>query len=229
MSSTTEPFLVLFDCDGTLIDSAGVIVAVMHLAFEQAGVPPVDDDAVRGIIGLSLPIAIGRLLDIDPQSRQAAELTDLYKRQFMEYRSSGDFAEPVFGGVDAMLEAVMQRPPVSAGVVTGKSRRGLQIVASHHNFEWLLPISRTADECVFKPAPDMVLECCAQSGIDEGRTLVVGDTSYDMEMAKAAGARAIGVSWGYHEPEMLLAAGAETVLEHPTHLLPLIDEALTHA
>ncbi|MEM6586341.1 MAG: HAD hydrolase-like protein, partial [Pseudomonadota bacterium] len=94
MSDGADPLLVLFDCDGTLVDSAGVIAAVMHLAFEEGGVEPVSDAAVRSIIGLSLPVAIGQLLNIDPASQQANDLTAGYKRQFTQYRAEGDFAEP---------------------------------------------------------------------------------------------------------------------------------------
>lgn len=225
----SEPLLILFDCDGTLIDSASTIAAVMHATFAAAGEPAVSDAQVRNIIGLSLPFAIGQLLSIDPASTKALHLTDAYKAQYTVMKAASLEREPAYPGVRELLTALARMDPVLGGVVTGKSRRGLIQHAAEQNFEWLLPISRTADDCASKPAPDMVLECCSQAGVDEARTLVIGDTSYDMQMAQAAGARAIGVSWGYHTKERLMEAGAETVLGHPSNLLTILDEALKHA
>lgn len=224
-----EPILVLFDCDGTLIDSAGTIAAVMHRTFDEAGEKAVTDAAVRDIIGLSLPFAIGRLLSIDAASSKALHLTDAYKTHYTSMKAGGLEREPAYDGIPELLETLRTMGPILGGVVTGKSRRGLNQHAEQHGFDWLVPISRTADDCASKPAPDMVLECCAQAGIDEARTLVIGDTSYDMTMAKAAGARAVGVSWGYHKPDSLVEAGAETVLQHPSDLLPIIEQALNNA
>ncbi|MEO0497734.1 MAG: HAD-IA family hydrolase [Pseudomonadota bacterium] len=226
---SADPVLVLFDCDGTLIDSAGIIIAVMHETFEIHGETQATDAAVRSIIGLSLPVAIAQLLNIEPHSDRALLLTETYKLQFNTFHGRRDLADPMFDGIDGLLRALRTMDAAICGVVTGKSRRGLKIGAELHGFEWLLPISRTADDCPSKPAPDMVSECCRQAGINEPRTLVVGDTSFDMQMAQAAGARAIGVGWGYHDADILTQAGAETVLQHPSDLLPIVQQALNHA
>ena len=108
-------------------------------------------------------------------------------------------------------------------MVTGKSRRGVDRVMETHGFGRHFLTIRTADDCPSKPHPAMVLECCAEMGIDPAVTFVVGDAIYDMQMARNAGARAIGVAWGYHPREGLIASGAHQVLAAPAELLTLID------
>jgi phosphoglycolate phosphatase len=220
--AANEPVAILFDCDGTLVDSAGVIAAVMHRAFTKLDEEPVSDEAVRDIIGLSLEIAIGKLTKKPADSARVADLTAAYKSEFFLYRSEPSFSEPAFDGIPELLSLLRQQDAIICGVVTGKSRRGLDTVAAHHGFEWMLPVSRTADECASKPAPDMVLECCAQCGIEPAHTLVIGDTSYDMQMAKSAGAIAVGVEWGYHKPDILLSSGAGIIIDKPMKINDLL-------
>ena len=111
-------------------------------------------------------------------------------------------------------------------MVTGKSRRGVAAVCREHGFEGLFEVVRTADDCPSKPHPAMVLECCSEIGIAPADTFGVGDTRYDMEMAVAAGAAPIGVSWGYHAADDLLLTGAERVIEGFPELFEVIDEGV---
>jgi phosphoglycolate phosphatase len=99
-------------------------------------------------------------------------------------------------------------------MVTGKSRRGVEAVLGHHGLRQAFAIVRTADDCPSKPHPAMVLECCAETGIDPQATLVVGDTIFDIKMAVSAKAIPLGVGWGYHERQELIEAGAHRVLNH---------------
>ncbi len=99
------------------------------------------------------------------------------------------------------------------GIVTGKSRRGVDAILALHDLASYFQVIKTADGSPSKPHPGMVLEAMADMGADTAETVVIGDTSFDMEMARAAGARAIGVSWGYHHRSALVQAGAERIVE----------------
>ena len=160
--------LVIFDVDGTLVDSQADILAAFAQAFAVVGRPlpaPVD---VMAIVGLSLDIAVRRLV---PQI------------------SDADCA--------VMVEAYKD---------TGKSRRGLDHLIKGHGLDGLFVTQQVADFHPSKPHPSMILQAMADAGVDPAQTVMVGDTSYDMEMAAAAGVTGIGVNWGYHAPEALGAA-----------------------
>ncbi len=104
------------------------------------------------------------------------------------------------------------------GAVTGKSRRGLNLIMDTHGFREHFIVSRTADDCPSKPHPAMVSECCHETGMVAADTIVIGDAIYDMQMAKAAGAKAIGVAWGYASVDALWAAGADAIVNHPSEI-----------
>lgn len=213
--------LVLFDCDGTLVDSAAVIVRAMTAAFTRHDLAAPDERTIRGIIGLSLPLAISELCRDRPDA-PVVDLCDAYTRAYRD-AAVGVEAEPVFPGTLAALDALAGEATL-LGIVTGKSRAGLARVLAAHDLAGRFAVTRTADEAPSKPAPDMVLQALAATGADAGRTVVIGDTDYDMLMAKAAGAHAIGVTWGNHEPDRLSAAGADALVEEMGALPRCIDE-----
>ncbi|AWC23928.1 Pyrophosphatase PpaX [Aminobacter sp. MSH1] len=214
--------LVLFDCDGTLVDSADLIHATMVATFREAGLAAPALEATKGIIGLTLDLAIATLLDRSLDA-ECGRLAERYKAHFTASRAPSTFHEPLYDGIAELIDVLARRDDVLIGMVTGKSRRGVQRVLETYGLGRHFVTIRTADDCPSKPHPAMVLECCAETGIDPASTFVVGDAIYDMQMARSAGARAIGVSWGYHDREGLLATGAETVLAKPGDLLALID------
>lgn len=214
--------LVLFDCDGTLVDSAGIIHACMVATFREAGLPEPEANATRKIIGLTLDLAIATLLD-RPLDAECGRLAERYKQHFVVIHGQPGFHEPLYDGIDTLIGALAGRDDVLLGMVTGKSRRGVKRVLSTYGFEGHFVTIRTADDCPSKPHPAMVLECCAETGIDPASTFVVGDAIYDMQMAKSAGARAFGVSWGYHDRDGLIASGADIVLRTPGELLDFLD------
>ncbi|PRD41342.1 HAD family hydrolase [Phyllobacterium phragmitis] len=215
--------LVLFDCDGTLVDSAGVIHRCMARTFAEAGMTQIDEVHTRAIIGLSLDHAIARLLKCDVDAAVQA-LAQRYKDHFVLMRGEPDFAEPVFPGIPELIAELGRRDDIVIGMVTGKSRRGVRKVLELHGLSEHFIVVRTADDCPSKPHPAMVLEACAEAGFDPAEALVVGDAIYDMEMARAAGALAVGVSWGYHTSEALRATGAHHILDVPADLLALLEE-----
>ena len=207
-----EPLLVLFDCDGTLVDSQHIISDAMASTFREHGLPEPTIEATRGVIGLSLPIAIGALMG-EPLAERDAGMAESYRRHFQVLRAAPGFVEPLFPGAADCLARLSERPDLVLGMVTGKSRRGVRSVCGFHGLDETFRVVRTADECLSKPHPAMVLECCEEVRIPPARTIVVGDTRYDMEMAAAAGAAGIGVGWGYHHEAELVAAGAAIVID----------------
>lgn len=216
--------LVLFDCDGTLVDSAAVIVAAMQRAFAAHDLPPPPPEAVRGIVGLSLPVAMAALC----AERPDAPLADLARAYGTHYRDAveADAAhEPTFPGTHEAL-AALDRDDTLLGVVTGKSRRGLDRILARHDLAGRFAVTVTADDAPSKPAPGMVLQAAAAVGADPARAVVIGDTVFDVEMAKAAGAKAIGVTWGYHAADRLAAAGADTLAERMSDVPTLVSRLL---
>jgi phosphoglycolate phosphatase len=213
--------LVLFDCDGTIVDSGGLIHRTMVDTFVQHDLPPPDYAQTRDVIGLSLEIAIVSLLDPAEGTKAAAMAAD-YKANFLRRRSQIGEAEAMYDGMADLLNRLAARDDVMLGMVTGKSRRGVASVVASHGLEQMFQVVRTADDCPSKPHPAMVLECIRETGADPEQTWVIGDAIYDMQMARAAGTTAIGVSWGYHQSADLIASGAHGILSVPSDFMPLL-------
>jgi len=214
--------LAVFDCDGTLADGQANICRAMALAFADAGLPAPDPRAVRRIVGLSLPQAVARLA---PTLDEAAhhDVAEGYKRHFRAMRTDGTLAEePLFPGVVAALAALLDGG-WRLGVATGKSDRGLALLLAHHGIARHFTTLQTADRHPSKPHPAMLLAALAEAGASPQASVMIGDTAFDMAMARAAGVRAVGVTWGYHGSDELIAAGAD-VLAHDAATLPQLLE-----
>jgi len=202
--------LVAFDCDGTLVDSLGWIVGSMREAAGEAGIPEPTDAAVRGIVGLPLGEAIRRVFP--GQGPQAlAEIEAGYRRAFIARRTGGGGPEPLFPGVRAVLER-LNSAGLMCAVVTGKSRRGLVATLEAHGLRGAFAALVTADDGPGKPSPEPLNRAMENCGAAAERTIMVGDTTFDVLTAINAGARAIGVSWGYHPVESLRDAGASAIV-----------------
>lgn len=192
--------LIVFDWDGTLMDSAAKIVACFHAALDDTGLPPTTDDAVRHIIGLGLNEALAALLpDADDATHQ--RVAERYRQHFLHLDQT---AMVLFPEVQAGLER-LQRAGFRLAVATGKARRGLERVFGETRLAHFFCASRCADETCSKPHPRMLLEILAQTGVAPDRAIMVGDTTYDLEMAAAAGVPSLAVSYGVHPRERLLA------------------------
>lgn len=211
--------LVLFDCDGTLVDSARLIHEVMQRTFLQFGQPRPEIGQTKAIIGLTLDIAIARMQGKPKADDEAVAMMAYYKSIFPEVRALPGFEQPLYDGIAPLIAALSVRDDILIGAVTGKSRRGLDMVLETHGFAPHFVVSRTADDCPSKPHPAMVSECCDQTGIDARDTIVVGDAIYDMMMAKSAGAKAVGVSWGYAGRAELTASGADAIVDRAEDIL----------
>lgn len=214
--------LILFDCDGTLVDSQHVIVETMNRTFRGKGIAPPPPEATRAIVGLSLEKAMANLApDLDGADHR--DLAELYKEHFAKLRLAEDFSEPMFEGVIETLDRLAARD-IPLGVATGKSLRGLRMVLEHHDIRGRFVTLQTADFHPSKPHPSMVEKALEETGAAAAETLLVGDTTFDMEMAASAGVRPIGVSWGYHPVSALKEAGAEIVLERFEQVLELTGD-----
>lgn len=197
--------LVIFDVDGTLVDSQAQILRSMGLAFEGLGMVPPAREAVLGIVGLSLPQAMARLVP-GADEGLLGDLVQGYKNSFQIQISDGP--APLFPGALDALHVLASRDDLRLGVATGKSRRGLDHLLNAYGLTGLFVTTQVADDHPSKPHPSMVLTAMQQAGVAPENTVMIGDTTFDIDMGLAAQARAIGVSWGYHPATDLRHADA---------------------
>lgn len=212
--------LAVFDCDGTLVDGQASICEAMDCAFSAAGLPLPDHHDVRRIVGLSLPQAIRRLAP-DAAPGDHARIVEGYKQSFRDSRTQGRLEEPLFGGIAELIGELRARGWLLA-VATGKSDRGLQSCLEAHGIADHFISLQTADRHPSKPDPAMLYAAMAEASAEPEHTVMIGDTSFDMDMARFAQVRAIGVDWGYHTAAELRIAGAEIVATSPSHLGELL-------
>ncbi|SCZ73828.1 HAD-IA family hydrolase [Epibacterium ulvae] len=214
----TDLRLVLFDVDGTLVDSQAAIVGAMTDAFRGQGLAVPSRSDILSIVGLSLPIACQRLAPTQGDNVIAA-LVEGYKKSYMTTRQiEGAAHSPLFEGAREMLEVLHTVPEYLLGVATGKSQRGLDTLIDAHNLSCFVT-RQVADHHPSKPHPSMVQTALAETGVRAEHCVMIGDTSYDMDMGRAAGVTTIAVSWGYHPLEQLRA---DHVIHEFTELAPLL-------
>ncbi|MEO9781143.1 MAG: HAD-IA family hydrolase [Sedimentitalea sp.] len=196
----TDPLrLVIFDVDGTLVDSQGAIVAATTAAFQALGLEVPERNKMLSIVGLSLDHAIARLAPHQAVQTQA-RLVNGYKEAFHAYRlAKGAAAEsPLYPGARELIAQLAESPDILLGIATGKSQRGLTALLEAHDLERVFVTKQNADFHPSKPNPSMITTAMAEAGVGPAQTIMIGDTSFDMEMAHAAKVPGIGVSWGYH-------------------------------
>ena len=215
--------LVIFDVDGTLVDSQNLIVEAQRRTFVAHGLTPPDRRTSLSVVGLSLDEAFAVLAGPDGP---VASLSAYYKGLFHDLRSDPSLTEPLFPGAPEIVAALAARTDTMLGIATGKSRRGVRHLFERTGWAQAFATVQTADDHPSKPAPDMIHAALAETGVAPQDACMIGDTSFDMAMAKAAGVRAIGVSWGYHEPAALLAAGAETIISEFAELDRLLESSM---
>ena len=191
--------LVVFDWDGTLMDSEARIVASMQSAFTDVGRAPPSSTAIREVIGLGLEEAILRLPGISADDA----LPEIITRYRHHYLVANATPTPLFEGAQALIEALHQRGQLLA-VATGKSRRGLDQALDGSGLRALFHATRCAEETASKPHPGMLIELMDELGVRPANTLMIGDTDYDLLMAQNAGVRALAVGYGTQPTERLL-------------------------
>jgi len=214
--------LVIFDVDGTLVDSQAHIVGAMDRAFADLDLPAPKRAATLGIVVLSVLEAMAALAP-DQDAATQAKLAEAFKDSYAAMRHEPDQFSPLYPGARAALDALCEREDVLLAVATGNSRRGLAHIIERHGFDGLFASQQTADDHPSKPHPAMVEACLSETGCAPADTVMIGDTTYDMGMAVAARVTALGVDWGYHDAAQLSAAGAANVLTGFEGLLPWLD------
>ena len=214
--------LILFDVDGTLVDSQVGIVSSMTSAFDAVGQTPPQRSELLSVVGLSLDHAFLRLApELDAAGR--THMADIYKQTYARERQAVGSAtfSPLYPGVQEMLGALSAVPEIILGVATGKSRRGLEALISGHALEGVFLTHQVADDHPSKPHPSMIEAALRESGADRRNAVMIGDTAFDIGMARAAGIRSIGVSWGYHPVSAL--DDADVIVDTVCEISPAIS------
>jgi phosphoglycolate phosphatase len=214
--------LALFDCDGTLVDSQASICLAMEKAFGDAGLEPPTRNATRQVVGLSL-LEIMRALLPDAEDGLHRDMAERYRAAFLALRGQGQVDEPLYDGIGELIVNLDQGGWM-LGVATGKSDRGLIRCLDNHNVREHFVTLQTADRHPSKPHPSMIHQAMADAGSDVATTIMIGDTSYDIEMGRVAGCRTIGVAWGYHSHEELSACGADAIAHSVSELAGLLED-----
>lgn len=208
--------LIIFDWDGTLIDSQANIVQCMQGMIADLDLPSRSPQQLSNIIGLGLQEALTNLFP-DHQSDDFERMVDRYRYHFFASEPSQPFS-----GVEPVLQELVANDYLLA-VATGKGRRGLDKALDHTGFRDLFHCTRCADETQSKPHPQMLHEILDVLGVDSHRAIMVGDTEWDLQMAKNAGMPALGVSYGVHHPDRLWECDPQAVIDEIGALLDWLD------
>src|ERR1700738_2642854 len=198
--------LCIFARDGTIVDSQHMIVAAMREAYGWHGIDVPPRETVLSIVGLSLPQAF-ETLGKDHPDFPVATMVERYKAAFHVLRHGEKHLEPLYPGAADAIVSLARRDDVLVGIATGKSQRGVRAVLGMHGLLDHFITIKTADDAPSKPNPGMVLDAMREACVAPQDTVVVGDTVYDIAMARAAGVTALGVTWGYHQASALEEAG----------------------
>jgi|TARA_Y100001933_G_scaffold159304_1_gene157573 phosphoglycolate phosphatase len=210
-------YLVIFDCDGTLVDSQDTIVRGMTAAFEEVGLTPPDRPSALSIVGLSLEVAIRQLVG-PSREHLVPQMAEAYRRTQIARRASGLDHDPLYPGAREVLDALHARPDVLLGIATGKALRGVRHLQEVHDLKYHFATIQTADAAPSKPHPAMILQAMAETGVEAARTVMIGDTSFDLDMARNAGVASIGVTWGYHDRAVLAGCAPAALIDGFTQL-----------
>lgn len=221
MTATMANRLIVFDCDGTLVDSQHNIVTAMTRAFRQHDQQDPVPEEVRRTVGLSILESVGRLLPDAPHN-MLESIGEAYRTASYELRLEPGHEEPLYPGIGDMIRDLSGANAILA-VATGKSQRGLRKTLQRHDLQEHFTILKTSDDGPGKPDPTILLDAIAEAGADAASTVMIGDTVFDIAMARSAKAHAVGVNWGYHEPVELDAAGAHLIMEDISELPDFLE------
>jgi phosphoglycolate phosphatase len=213
--------LVMFDMDGTLIDTQALICEHMATTFTEAGLVAPTPEEARRVIGLSLPVAMGRLVGSDDQGL-IDRLVEDYRGHYRASLVNGSDREGLFPGARESLDELRAEPEYLLGIATGKGLSGVNRILDLHGLSGHFTTLQTPDHNPSKPHPGMILRAMAETGAGTAETVMVGDTVFDIELGRAAGVATIGVTWGYHDPAELISAGADAMIDHFEDLAPTI-------
>lgn len=220
-----EPRLIMFDMDGTLIDSGSIIAEHMASTFLAHGLEAPSREMSHSIIGLSLEVAMAQLASCDADT--AILMADTYRGHYRAMLADGHRHEPLYAGALDALDRLRLQDHSLVGIATGKGLSGVNRILALHGLADRFITLQTPDHNPSKPHPGMMLRACAETGIDPARAVMIGDTSFDMELGVKAGAKTIGVTWGYHSRVALEEAGAHIIIDDYADLDDAIDKVLS--
>ncbi len=215
--------LVLFDVDGTLVDSQSIIVAAQRMTFAAHGLEPPSRERALSIVGLSLAEAF--MVLAGPKA-PIEGLVKTYRDVSATLRKDPAHAEPLFPGAAECIERLRRRADVRLGIATGNTQRGVARLLDSFGWQGIFESIQTADDAPSKPHPGMILQAMAATGAAPQDTVMIGDSSFDMAMARAAGVLAIGVSWGFQPVAALTEAGAASIVHSYAELEAVLQEFL---
>ncbi|MTI44149.1 phosphoglycolate phosphatase [Roseibium hamelinense] len=218
-------YLIIFDCDGTLVDSQDTILHGLRVGYEAVGLPMPDRRTALSIVGLSLERAFLDLVGPD-HADKVGMMSDAYRAAKVARRQAGLDHDPLYPGTREALDRLSARDDVVLGIATGKARRGVDHLLDVHDLHGRFVTIQTADTSPSKPHPDMIERALSETGVERHRAVMVGDTSFDMSMARAAKTHALGVTWGYHDHSHLRDSGAQMVIDDFEQLDAALAELL---
>lgn len=217
--------LVVFDMDGTLIDTQALIAEHMATTFAGRGLHAPTAAQSRRVIGLSLPLAMARLAHSDDPVL-IGQLVEDYRSHYRASLLTEDNREGLFPGAREALEGLRQQPETLLGIATGKGLAGVHRILGLHGLKEHFITLQTPDHNPSKPHPGMLETAMRETGARTDDTVMIGDTTFDIEMGVAVGCKTIGVTWGYHEPRELIAAGANTMIDRYDQLAGAVAQLL---
>ena len=204
--------LVMFDMDGTLLDTQALITEHMTATFRTMGLAEPTPEQSRRVIGLSLPVAMAHLADTDDDVLIAG-LVDAYRSHYRASVLTDAGREGLFPGALEALQLLNARDDAVLGIATGKGLNGVHRLLALHGVSNYFTTLQTPDHNPSKPHPGMLETAMRETGIGPEQTVMIGDTTFDIDMGVAARCKTIGVTWGYHEPRELIASGASTMID----------------
>lgn len=218
--------LAIFDFDGTLVDSRKLIIEAHRVVFKEFGFNRPSDDESLSLIGMSLDLVLRQLAGPDAP---VAGMAVAYRRLLPLLRNDAAYAEVPFDGVSDLLATLAGHDGVRLGIATGHVSDAVVPALRHFGWQDYFCTVQTADKAPSKPHPGMLLQALDEARVGADHTIMIGDTAFDMEMARAAGVRGVAVSWGYHGPERLRGAGAWQVVNDVGELRDVLMESLSLA
>lgn len=220
--------LIVFDCDGTIVDSQAGIVLSMEHAFRSLRMIPPTREQTLAVVGLSLHEACSALAP-EAEPGTCAELAERYKAAFRELDRNPSDSDILFPMAKETISRLAAREDRLLAIATGKSRRGVERMCEREGWQSYFVTIQTSDDHPSKPHPSMLLKAMHDAGVEPADTVMVGDTTYDIEMARSAGVLAVGVAWGYHSTEELTGAGAHKIVQSFADLPAVLDRVFAAA
>lgn len=213
--------LIVFDCDGTLVDSQQTIITATEAALGAHEFAAPSRRDILYAVGLPIDVALRRHAP-RASDDQILNMLDVYRDTYQQLVQQDDRGQVMFDGMYEQIVDLGKQEETLLGIITMKSRRGLNRVVDAYHIRQYFQVLKSADDGPGKPAPDLMLDAMAETGIQPEQALMVGDTSFDIMMAKSAGAQAIGVGWGYQTVEELADSGADAIAQSHEELRTIL-------